>query len=136
MNRWCMVLRRLGESGSCHETKGSSAELRGVPRLHSSEYPPHKQVRVEHAFQTTEPFGKGYIEAPDPAYAPSTTGWHRHDTNFQLLVYCEGAPGERRSRVIGQLRWVLLDREALVGRERCHRPLIIGLFPRARFMSE
>lgn len=42
---------------------------------------------MEHAFQSTDSFAEGYIEAPDDAYAPPPTGWRRHDTNFQLLVY-------------------------------------------------
>ncbi|CAM9737145.1 unnamed protein product [Ectocarpus fasciculatus] len=48
------------------------------------------QVRVEPAFQTTDPFSDGYIEPPDDAYAPPPTGWRRNDTNFQLLVYYDG----------------------------------------------
>ncbi|CAB1111431.1 unnamed protein product [Ectocarpus sp. CCAP 1310/34] len=48
------------------------------------------QVRVEPAFQTTDPFSDGYIEPPDDAYAPPPTGWRRNDTNFQLVVYHDG----------------------------------------------
>ncbi|CAM9166116.1 unnamed protein product, partial [Ectocarpus sp. 12 AP-2014] len=48
------------------------------------------QVRVEPAFQTTDPFSDGYIEPPDDAYAPPPTGWRRNDTNFRLLVYHDG----------------------------------------------
>ncbi|CAM9375008.1 unnamed protein product [Ectocarpus sp. 4 AP-2014] len=48
------------------------------------------QVRVEPAFQTTDPFSDGYIEPPDDVYAPPPTGWRRNDTNFQLLVYYDG----------------------------------------------
>ncbi|CAM9447533.1 unnamed protein product, partial [Scytosiphon promiscuus] len=58
------------------------------------------QVRIELAFQSTDPLTDGYIEAPDDAHAPPPMGWRRHDTNFQLLVYydpsnptsaCEGS---------------------------------------------
>ena len=45
------------------------------------------KVRVEPAFQSTDPFGEHYIEAPDAAFAPPATGWNRQDTSFQLLVY-------------------------------------------------
>lgn len=42
---------------------------------------------MELAFQSTDSFADGYIEAPDDAHAPPPTGWRRHDTNFHLLVY-------------------------------------------------
>lgn len=42
---------------------------------------------MEPAFQSDEPFGDSYIEAPDAAYAPAGMPWQRQDTNFQLLVY-------------------------------------------------
>ena len=45
------------------------------------------QVRVELAFQSADPFADGFIDPPDDAFAPPPTGWRRHDTNFQLLVY-------------------------------------------------
>lgn len=44
-------------------------------------------MRVEPAFQSTDPFAEHYIEAPDAAFSPPTTGWNRQDTSFQLLVY-------------------------------------------------
>lgn len=54
---------------------------------------------MEPAFQSTEPFGSGptYIEAPDPAYAPTESRWQRKDTPFQLLVYYD-PPQQRRIR--------------------------------------
>ena len=48
---------------------------------------------MERAFQSTEPFQDDYIEAPDPAYAPSTSAWRRYDTFYQLLVYSEPDAG-------------------------------------------
>lgn len=45
------------------------------------------QVRIDLAFQSTDPFADGFIEAPDDAHAAPPTGWRRHDTNFQLLMY-------------------------------------------------
>ena len=38
-------------------------------------------------FQSENPFEDRYIEAPDPAHAPPSTGWRRFDTHFQLLAY-------------------------------------------------
>ncbi|CAM9813986.1 unnamed protein product [Ectocarpus sp. 6 AP-2014] len=67
------------------------------------------QVRVEPAFQTTDPFSGGYIEPPDEAYAPPPTGWRRNDTNFQLLVYYDGQESSSSSSPLMLFRKINME---------------------------
>lgn len=59
---------------------------------------------MELAFQSTDPFASGYIAPPDDAFAPPPSGWRRHDTNFQLLVYYD-PPTVDHVRMILILPW-------------------------------